>query len=58
MASKQLSLHEVVIVSGARTPIGSFKGGLSALSATELGAIAVREAVERAGIPKEEIKEV
>ena len=39
-----------VIVSGARTPIGRFLGGLSPLAATELGAIAVKAAVERAGI--------
>ncbi|CAH2244137.1 jg23444 [Pararge aegeria aegeria] len=57
MAS-QLSLNEVVIVSAVRTPIGSFKKSLSSLSATKLGAIVIEAAVERAGIPKTEIKEV
>ena len=47
-----------VIVSGARTPIGRFLGGLSPLAATELGAIAVKAAVERAGIDAGAIDEV
>uniref|UniRef100_A0A2A4JWV9 acetyl-CoA C-acetyltransferase n=2 Tax=Heliothis virescens TaxID=7102 RepID=A0A2A4JWV9_HELVI len=56
--SSKVSLNDVVIVSAVRTPIGSFKGSLSSLSATELGGVAVKAAVERAGIPKEEVKEV
>ncbi|OWR45428.1 putative acetyl-CoA acetyltransferase [Danaus plexippus plexippus] len=56
--STKVSLNEVVIASAVRTPIGSFRGSLSSLSATELGAVAVKAAIERAGIPKEEIKEV
>lgn len=56
--STKISLNEVVIVSAVRTPIGSFRGSLASLSATELGGVAVKAAVERAGIPKEEIKEV
>ena len=44
------SLEDVVIVSAVRTPIGKFQGALSDLSATDLGAIVVREAVRRAGI--------
>ena len=47
-----------VIVSAARTPIGKFLGGLSSLSAPELGAIAIREAVRRAGIDAGAIEEV
>ena len=47
-----------VIVSAARTPIGKFLGGLSSLSAPELGAIAIREAVKRAGIDANDIEEV
>ncbi|HEY0038317.1 MAG TPA: thiolase family protein [Longimicrobium sp.] len=47
-----------VIVSAVRTPIGRFLGGLSSLSAPELGAIALREAVARAGISVEDIEEV
>ncbi|MDH3285738.1 MAG: acetyl-CoA C-acetyltransferase, partial [Acidobacteriota bacterium] len=39
-----------VIVSACRTPIGRFLGGLSTVPATRLGALVVREAVERAGI--------
>lgn len=42
--------HEPVILSAIRTPMGRFQGALSPLSATELGAIAVREAVTRAAI--------
>ena len=47
-----------VIISGVRTPIGKFLGGLSNFSAPELGAIAIREAVKRAGIPFDRIDEV
>jgi acetyl-CoA C-acetyltransferase len=47
-----------VIVSAARTPIGRFLGGLSPLSAPELGAIAIREAVRRAGVDVDDIDEV
>ncbi|XP_059820261.1 acetyl-CoA acetyltransferase, mitochondrial [Hypanus sabinus] len=56
--SSGTSLNEVVIVSAARTPIGSFKGSLSSLTATQLGSISVKAAIERAGIPPEEVKEV
>jgi acetyl-CoA C-acetyltransferase len=51
-------MREVVIVSGARTPIGSFQGVLSGVKATQLGAIAIREAVARAGVKPNEIDEV
>lgn len=47
-----------VIVSAVRTPIGRFQGSLSTISAPRLGAIAVKEAVERAKIDKTEIDEV
>jgi acetyl-CoA C-acetyltransferase len=47
-----------VIVAAARTPIGKFLGGLSTLSAPELGAIAIKAAVERAGISLDDINEV
>jgi acetyl-CoA C-acetyltransferase len=49
---------EAVILSAARTPVGKFQGVLSSVPATELGATAVRAAVERAGIDPEEIEEV
>ncbi len=47
-----------VIVSGARTPVGRYLGGLSPLTAPELGAVAVRAAVERSGVSPSEIDEV
>ena len=47
-----------VIVSAARTPIGSFMGTLFSLRAPELGSIAIREAVRRAGLKPEQISEV
>jgi acetyl-CoA C-acetyltransferase len=50
-------MREVVIVSAVRTPVGRFLGGLSALSAVELGANAVRAAVERAGVGPELVDE-
>jgi len=48
----------IVILSYARTPMGSFQGALSPLSATELGATAVKAAVERAGISGEQVDKV
>ncbi|XP_040832823.1 acetyl-CoA acetyltransferase, mitochondrial isoform X2 [Ochotona curzoniae] len=51
------TLNEVVIVSATRTPIGSFLGSLSSLPATQLGSLAIQGAIEKAGIPKEEVKE-
>ena len=47
-----------VIVGAARTPIGKFLGALSALSAPELGAIAIREALKRSKVPAEDVNEV
>ncbi|KAM3440586.1 hypothetical protein MY4824_002034 [Beauveria thailandica] len=52
------NLPPVYIVSAARTPIGSFLGSLSSLSATQLGSVAIKGAVERAGIKPEEVDEV
>ena len=51
-------MKEVVIVSAARTPIGSFGGSLKNIPARQLGAIAVKEAINRAGIKPEDIDEV
>jgi len=42
--------QDVVIISACRTPVGKFQGNLSDFSATQLGAIVVREVVKRAGI--------
>jgi acetyl-CoA C-acetyltransferase len=47
-----------VIVSGARTPIGKFLGGLSSLTAPQLGAIAIRAALERSGVNRDHIDDV
>jgi len=47
-----------VIVSAARTPIGKFLGALSSLTAPELGAVAIKSAIERAGVPMDDIDEV
>ncbi|XP_023022302.2 acetyl-CoA acetyltransferase 1 isoform X2 [Leptinotarsa decemlineata] len=52
------SKNEVVIISATRTPMGTFLGPLAPLSATKLGAVAIEAAIERAGIPKDEVKEV
>src|SRR5688572_1750803 len=51
------AMRDVFILSAARTPIGKFGGGLSTTPATELGAIAIRAAVERSGIPAERVEE-
>lgn len=48
----------IVIASAARTPMGAFQGELKALSATELGAVAIRAAVGRAGLESAEVSEV
>lgn len=50
-------MKEVVIVSAARTAIGNFGGSLSGFSAVDLGVIAAREAIKRAGIAPAEISE-
>jgi acetyl-CoA C-acetyltransferase len=52
------SNREPVIVAAARTPIGKFLGGLAALSAPELGAVAIRAALERSKVPADLIEEV
>ena len=51
-------MQDVVIVSGARTPIGRFGGSFKDLPASELGAVAIRAAVERAGIEPGDVDEV
>lgn len=50
-------MKEVVIVSGVRLPIGSFGGSLKTVSAIDMGAMVVREAVRRAGIKPEDVNE-
>jgi acetyl-CoA C-acetyltransferase len=55
MMSKE---NEAVILSAARTPIGKFQGALSTIPAPKLGAVAVKAAVERAGIDPAEVEEL
>jgi acetyl-CoA C-acetyltransferase len=50
-------MEEIVIVSAVRTPTGKFQGSLAGYSAVQLGALAVREAVRRAGVAPEQIDE-
>jgi acetyl-CoA C-acetyltransferase len=49
---------DIVIASAARTPVGSFNGAFATLPAHELGAVAVKGALERAGVAPEEVQEV
>lgn len=51
-------MREVVIVSGMRTPIGDFMGSLKSFSAVDLGVIALKSAIDKAGIKAEQIEEV
>ncbi|HXT94770.1 MAG TPA: thiolase family protein [Polyangia bacterium] len=51
-------MREVVVVAGARTPVGSFQGSLAPLSAPKLGAVAVKAALERGGVPPDAVGEV
>ena len=51
------AMDEVVIISGCRTPVGKFQGSLSDVTATQLGAIVVREAVNRAAIDPASVDE-
>src|SRR3972149_3504572 len=53
-----VSHDPIVIVSGARTPIGGFPGAVQSVTAPELGAASIRAAVERAKVKPEEVSEV
>ena len=53
-----MQTKEVVIIAAVRTPIGSFGGVLSSLSATELGAIALKGALDKAGVAPSEVEQV
>ncbi|MDI9244947.1 acetyl-CoA C-acyltransferase [Marinobacter sp. CHS3-4] len=53
-----MSSDSVVIVSGARTPMGGFQGSLASVSAPELGAISIAEAIRRAGLQPKDVQEV
>jgi acetyl-CoA C-acetyltransferase len=52
------AIKQAVIISAVRTPVGKFLGALKGFTATELGAIVVREAVKRAGVSPEDVDEV
>ena len=51
-------MTDVVIASAARTPVGAFNGGLSGVSASHLGSVAIREALTRAGVDPADVDEV
>jgi len=51
-------MKEVVIISAVRTPMGSFGGALKGLSATQLGAAAIKAAINKAGIKPEQVQDV
>ncbi|MBN34986.1 MAG: acetyl-CoA C-acyltransferase [Rhodospirillaceae bacterium] len=53
-----MTMTDIVIARAARTPVGSFSGGLSSLAAHDLGAIAITGAIERAGIQPGDVDEV
>ncbi|QNN59308.1 acetyl-CoA C-acetyltransferase [Diaphorobacter ruginosibacter] len=50
--------EEIVIVSAVRTPVGKFGGSLAKMAATELGAVVIKEALERAKVPLDQVGEV
>jgi acetyl-CoA C-acetyltransferase len=58
MSNRADPARTAVIVSGVRTPIGRFMGGLATLQAPELGAIAIRGALEKSGVEKSDIDDV
>ncbi|MBF9031062.1 acetyl-CoA C-acyltransferase [Rhodobacterales bacterium HKCCE3408] len=54
-----MTIHDPVVIAGmARTPMGGFQGDLSGATASELGAVSVRAALERAGVPPEDVAEI
>jgi acetyl-CoA C-acetyltransferase len=55
---EECPLKNIVIASAARTPVGSFNGSFATMPAHELGALAIRGALERAGVAAEEVTEV
>ena len=57
MAARRQSRNDVVIVGGARTPIGALQGALASFAAPEIGAHAIRAAIDHAGLPSDAITE-
>ncbi|MEL7151125.1 MAG: acetyl-CoA C-acyltransferase [Pseudomonadota bacterium] len=58
MTTSDTATDPIVICSAMRTPLGAFQGAFSNLSATDLGAVAIRAAVERAGLTADDVDEV
>src|SRR5713226_3570797 len=58
MTTKDKAMREPVIISAVRTAIGKFQGTLTPLSAVDLGACVVREAVHRAGVQPDQVDEI
>ena len=56
--SRRIRLREAVIVGAVRTALGGFNGALAPVAATQLGALVITAALERAGVPKEAVDEV
>ncbi|MGE8549412.1 MAG: acetyl-CoA C-acetyltransferase, partial [Acinetobacter calcoaceticus] len=50
-------MTDIVIVNGARTAMGGFQGSLSGLTAPELGAVTIKEAIARAGLQPTDVEE-
>ena len=57
MVRGKLRMSDVVIASAVRTPVGAFLGGLSSVSASYLGAAAIKEALKRAKVEGDEVDE-
>ena len=53
-----ITMTDVVIASGARTPVGSFNGAFATVPAHDLGTVAIKSALERAGVAANEVSEV
>ena len=51
-------MTDILIVNGARTAMGGFQGSLASVTAPELGAVTIKEAIARAGLQPEDIEEV
>src|SRR3569623_397068 len=58
ISGRCLMSDDVVIVSAARTPVGSFNGAFATVPAHELGAVAIKGALERAGVEPSQVSEV
>jgi acetyl-CoA C-acetyltransferase len=56
--TEKIRMNDIVIASAVRTPVGSFNGGLSSLPAHDLGSIAVKAAIERAGVKASDVDEL